>query len=778
MKASKINLMKTIYITKAKSGILLLGMLFIFTSTTGQNGWEPCPGETKRTTIITTIKVTGADAVFEIVPSTCPGGIGSIKLISIIDNNFMAVPNAKFTGFKITPMGVLNPIVGNQGAMVNCRPGIYTIIVKSGPTVLGGGTITVGTNPENLPQIGVDPKNTKNESKKNKSDGKITLIDASPQATQGIVKWDNGQQGLMLQNIKGGEYPYKYEKAFANKRCCVSKSAKISTDPCKENVLNQNFNDPMNIQYYNPDGNFSVDGSRGVFLDNGCLFIAFDFLATDVAISAIFEADGAGLVEFVDENLTALFNVPFDTKGTVKIALKEFSLANPHMYLKITSDGYLIIDNIFAFGYAEELTYPKFEYFKSNNNSENRQINQSICTGSSYIPGFDISWEGGVSPYDFRWANDGDMIFDDADSLNHEFLFVTEGPQNLALLIEDFVGQRDTVFIDLDVYNSEIVTFSVINYNIIDENSGLVTVCLDSNPFDLTSSQIGVNFMGVGLNGNTFDPSMAGVGNHFIIGEGDDCDHASVLLVTVIESKDASLSTLPTIYECTNFIALNDYVSGDLGGIWYLNDTTLITSDTVYTSNLSGQNTLHYNHGGGSCSSTQTAQFTIEPSPLAILIDPTTIIKPSDAPIDLTEFLDASATTGGTWSGGSYIINNTFDPTDLSDGLYPVIYFVGEGTCVSNDTISFEVKMETSTFETTITEINISPNPAFDFIDVCTINKNEKHIQLSDLNGRIIKTVTTNNLCFNLETTSLIPGTYLIQISTQVNVEFARFIKL
>ena len=63
-------------------------------------------------------------------------------------------------------------------------------------------------------------------------------------------------------------------------------------------------------------------------------------------------------------------------------------------------------------------------------------------------------------------------------------------------------------------------------------------------------------------------------------------------------------------------------------------------------------------------------------------------------------------------------------------------------------------------------------------IDICTLNKNEKLIKVSDLNGRIIKTVITKDPCLNLETASLIPGTYLIRILTQGHIEFARFIKL
>ncbi len=64
--------------------------------------------------------------------------------------------------------------------------------------------------------------------------------------------------------------------------------------------------------------------------------------------------------------------------------------------------------------------------------------------------------------------------------------------------------------------------------------------------------------------------------------------------------------------------------------------------------------------------------------------------------MDLNAFLDESSTMGGTWSGGEFVVNNTFDPSGLISGVYTVTYGVGEGECLATASTDIVVEMSTS----------------------------------------------------------------------------------
>ncbi len=80
-------------------------------------------------------------------------------------------------------------------------------------------------------------------------------------------------------------------------------------------------------------------------------------------------------------------------------------------------------------------------------------------------------------------------------------------------------------------------------------------------------------------------------------------------------------------------------------------------------------------------------QFSITKNSSALVAAWEATVSPcdGDAAIDLSTFLHPRATTGGVWSGIG-VTANSFDPTGLAAGTYPLTYTVGTAPCTKAET--------------------------------------------------------------------------------------------
>ncbi len=148
------------------------------------------------------------------------------------------------------------------------------------------------------------------------------------------------------------------------------------------------------------------------------------------------------------------------------------------------------------------------------------------------------------------------------------------------------------------------------------------TYCITESAVTLSGTPIGGVYTGTGISGNTFDPSLAGVGNHTIsynYTNANNCSHTAVAVVTVLSSSSNTI---------TASICQGD--SYTLGNMVYTNagtyrDTTTNANgcDSVITLNLSVINAINtslsasicqgdnYTFGGNSYTNAGTYQDTL-----------------------------------------------------------------------------------------------------------------------------------------------------------------------
>lgn len=179
-----------------------------------------------------------------------------------------------------------------------------------------------------------------------------------------------------------------------------------------------------------------------------------------------------------------------------------------------------------------------------------------------------------------------------------------------------------------------------------------------------------------GVNG-TFDPAVAGVGNHVVVyGTSGTCPVSDTAVITV------SLNAFANIREdtfCNNVPTVNLIVNGTGGGIW---SGTGVSSNGSFSpqSQGTGQYTVIYTVSGN-CPTSDTAVFSVIP------IDSADIQEQSFCVLESATTLIVNGTQSGNWSGSGITdaASGLFDPSVSGVGVFQVIYTT-IGECPVSDT--------------------------------------------------------------------------------------------
>ncbi len=256
------------------------------------------------------------------------------------------------------------------------------------------------------------------------------------------------------------------------------------------------------------------------------------------------------------------------------------------------------------------------------NNCTNLTATASGCDGYSYL------WSNGLpnSTGPFNICPTGDSTF---------YLQVTEISTGLILL--------DTITIKL-----------------LDPTITAVSpLCIYDLPFNLTAETMGGNWSGNGISNpliGTFDPSLAGAGDHIITYDLNSC--IDTVLITVTDPNAGPDRNL-----CASGISVNLFAATPIGGIWtgpYVNSVTAEFTPTIY-----GNFTAYYTVNG--C----VDSINIMVDTIAFLYHTDTVC--SSSPAIYIPFTPI----GGTWSGTGITSASSgiFDPGVANNGSNLVNYF-------------------------------------------------------------------------------------------------------
>jgi len=210
--------------------------------------------------------------------------------------------------------------------------------------------------------------------------------------------------------------------------------------------------------------------------------------------------------------------------------------------------------------------------------------------------------------------------------------------------------------------------------------------CSSSSPVALTASPSGGVFSGTGVSGNSFSPSVAGLGNHTIIynyTNAQSCSNADTFMIQVGSSVSIDFSAVSTSYCLNN--TQNTLPVIPSGGIWSGNGI----AGNTFNGSLAGlgNHWLKYSYSVSSgCGDTDSLQVTVFPLPYCIITGNLMNYCLNSLP---DTFL-------GTPSGGQFIgsgmIGNIFDAPMAGAGIKLVQYiYTDSNNCSSTATISLIV---------------------------------------------------------------------------------------
>jgi len=208
----------------------------------------------------------------------------------------------------------------------------------------------------------------------------------------------------------------------------------------------------------------------------------------------------------------------------------------------------------------------------------------------------------------------------------------------------------------------------------------------------LVAASTGGTWSGTGVSGNTFDPAVAGPGDHTIqydVSNGS-CSDMDTEIFHVDDDVDATITPVADLCETESTITLT---AVDGGGTWSGTGVSGNTFDP--TTAGPGDHIVQYDIINGACSDTDTETIHVD-SDVDATIDPIADLCISESAITLT-----AADLGGTWSGTG-VSGDTFDPSVAGAGDFVIQYDIINGACSDSDTETVHVDTDV---DATITPI-------------------------------------------------------------------------
>jgi len=335
-------------------------------------------------------------------------------------------------------------------------------------------------------------------------------------------------------------------------------------------------------------------------------------------------------------------------------------------------------------------------------------------------------------------------------------------------------------------------------------NAGLtdtVSVCSTESMVDLTSFLGVYDFGGTwtdlsatgALTDSIFDATAVTAGasydfSYILAGVNGCAGDTAFLNVTVEAAPDAGADSSFALCIGSGNVILRTYITGNpFGGTWVdLDNSGALNTTGVWRSNVATAGTFRvaYILSGTVCAA-DTAILTISSdNAVSAGIAVSDTVCDQNAMVDLNTFLDASATTGGTWSDLSStgaLSANMFDATAVTnnssyDFQYKVMSACGDDSIVVTLYVD---DCDVSVRELSTGFINIYPNPTSGLIKIENkAVKGEVRVELYSANGQLMMSKNFGeNEGMSLDITDYATGIYTVKVNSEKGLDVKRIIK-
>jgi PKD repeat protein len=208
-------------------------------------------------------------------------------------------------------------------------------------------------------------------------------------------------------------------------------------------------------------------------------------------------------------------------------------------------------------------------------------------------------------------------------------------------------------------------------------------VCFNDQVFTLSAHDPGGTWTGAGVSGNTFDPAIAGIGNHIItysITDLNGCSSSDQITITVDPAPDATITPVGTLCVNSPVVTLTAH---DTGGTWTGPGITGNIFDPATAG--AGNHIISYLIINANCSATDQITITVVAKPDA------TITPLNNLCINGTDVILSAHDPGGIWTGPG-VAGNIFDPLLAGIGTHTINYTLANiNGCSDADQISVTV---------------------------------------------------------------------------------------
>ncbi|MDB4835255.1 gliding motility-associated C-terminal domain-containing protein [Cyclobacteriaceae bacterium] len=243
----------------------------------------------------------------------------------------------------------------------------------------------------------------------------------------------------------------------------------------------------------------------------------------------------------------------------------------------------------------------------------------------------------------------------------HSVIFNSSGNKSVTLTVSDGACSDD-ITKDITIFTVPVVTIDP-----------FADICGNVSPIALTGTPLGGTFTGAGVVGNTFDPSIAGVGSHTItytVLDGNGCSGSASTTVDVISLPNVAFSALSDICESGSPITLTQ--GSPAGGTYTGSGVVGNTFDPASAG--PGIHTITYTFSNGTCSNSATQTITVTANPTVSLTTPGPFCV-NDGGVTLA----GGSPVGGVYTGLG-VVGNTFDPSLAGVGTHSITYTFTDGS--------------------------------------------------------------------------------------------------
>jgi hypothetical protein len=210
------------------------------------------------------------------------------------------------------------------------------------------------------------------------------------------------------------------------------------------------------------------------------------------------------------------------------------------------------------------------------------------------------------------------------------------------------------------------------------------TFCTNSPVITLSpGTPSGGVYSGPGVSGNTFNPAIAGPGNHIITYTAGGCSASATDQVTVIAPPAVSYVQSPSsLCVASAVITLSPGIPS--GGVY---SGPGVSGNTFDPASVGvGTYTITYSYTSGSCTNAVTSQITVTAVPVVSFSQSPSSFCTNSAVVNLSP----ATPSGGTYSGPG-VSGNTFDPASAGAGTFTLTYTYSSGGCTVSDTAQVSV---------------------------------------------------------------------------------------